>query len=65
MVAESGDEREVERVRGGGALIVQRLQSDVLSQEDLLNLDCYAAVICTVVDNTDLTAFLSNIGLTL
>lgn len=26
-------------------------QGDVLSQEDLLNLYCYAAAICTVVDN--------------
>lgn len=36
---------------GGGFDCTKGQQGDVLSQEDLLNLYCYAAAICTVVDN--------------
>lgn len=52
-------QRERERVTerallgggGGGFDCTKGQQGDVLSQEDLLNLYCYAAAICTVVDN--------------
>lgn len=51
--AEGERERESERALpvGEGFDCTKGQQGDVLSQEDLLNLYCYAAAICTVVDN--------------